>query len=69
MILRLKKFMKIFKKLVLNFNTNKEILQYKNNLLLMDYFLKIKNLYKITPFLFRSFIVYFKFFLKEIFFI
>ena len=67
MILRLKKFMKIFKKLVLNFNTNKEILQYKNNLLLMDYFLKIKNLYKITPFLFRSFIVYFKFFWKKFF--
>ena len=54
--------MQIFKKLLKVFILNIELKKYKKNVILMDYVLKIKKLYKTTPFLFRSFMSYFRLF-------
>ena len=62
MIFQWKKFMEIFKKLLKVFILNIELKKYKKNVILMDYVLKIKKLYKTTPFLFRSFMSYFRLF-------
>lgn len=67
MIFQWKKFMNIFKKLLKFFILNKELKKYKKNVILMDYVLKIKTLYKSTPLLFRSFMYYFRFFWSKFF--